>query len=54
MAPRRCPTHPTMPYDDCGFCEAKIIRQELHESDPPPDWELGQDRYERQLEDRLP
>lgn len=36
------------------MCENLIARAELEESDPDPDWELGQDRYEKELERHWP
>jgi len=44
----RCPSHPSQPLDDCGYCEAKIRRRELDLSDPPDDGgDVDADRYER-------
>jgi hypothetical protein len=53
MPTDRCPTHPRFPVDDCPYCEARIARRELAESEDRPD-ESDRDaaRYEAWL-DRL-
>jgi hypothetical protein len=46
MPTDRCPSHPSQPVDDCGYCEAKIRRAELAESDDRPDEaDLAAERY---------
>ena len=31
--PRRCPSHPSQPYEDCQACEARIAHAELAAAD---------------------
>lgn len=56
-APRRCPTHPDQPYDDCGRCEAKIARAEQAAEAGNGDGfaaDRAADRYERWLNSLTP
>lgn len=46
---KMCPTHPTLPADNCGRCEARIARAELKRDDPPDDDGRAERMYERWL-----
>jgi hypothetical protein len=49
----RCPTHPEYPADDCGACERLIELTEYERDHGRNDreWQVGQDRYERWLDE---